>query len=414
MQTLGKLIFIFCLGLASVASAADNDQYSLVYRIDFTNPAEKPKVSLTVNQKSGQLRSVRFKANPARFSNFKADAGLTQTGDEFFWSVPRKGGRLEWRAAITHERSDGKYDAKLADDWAVFRGEDVFPAMASIAQKGASSVAELKMQLPKSWSKATAFPEIVDGYRVDNPRRRFDRPTGWLAVGKLGIRRERIGDTSVYIAAPTNQSVRRQDLIALINWTLPSLRRLFTDFPEILLIVSANDPFWRGGLSGPGSLYIHADRPLISGNGTSTLVHELFHIGLGRRAAKNDDWIIEGLAEYYSVELLRRSGTTTESRNQKTMRSLAKWGGRAKRLSAKRSSGAITARAVGVFAAIDSEARSLSKNRKNLDDVVQELARKQGPLNQKELRTAFQRVTGSKSKLLASLAKESKSDSTKD
>ena len=413
MRILGKLVVLIYLATTSIVAMADDNEYHLVYRIDFTTPSEKPKASLTVTQKSGQLRSVRFKANPARFSDFTANDGLTQTGDEFFWSVPRKGGKLEWRATITHERSDGKFDAKLADDWAVFRGEDVFPAMATITRKGASSVAELKMQLPKSWSKATAFPESVDGYRVDNPRRKFDRPTGWLAVGKLGIRRERIADTSVFVAGPTNQAIRRQDLIALMNWTLPSLRRIFVDFPELLLVVSANDPFWRGGLSGPGSLYLHADRPLISGNGTSTLVHELFHIGLGRRAAKNDDWIIEGLAEYYSVELLRRSGTTTESRHQKTMRSLAKWGGEAKRLSAKRSNGAITARAVGVFAAIDSEARNLSRNRKNLDDVVRELARKQGPLSQKELRAAFQRVTGSTSKLLTSLAKESSRDKNK-
>ena len=42
-----------------------------------------------------------------------------------------------------------------------------------------------------------------------------------------------------------------------------------------LLIVSAGDPMWRGGLSGPSSMFLHSDRPLISENRTSTLLHEL-------------------------------------------------------------------------------------------------------------------------------------------
>ena len=57
-------------------------------------------------------------------------------------------------------------------------------------------------------------------------------------------------------------------LLAFLRWNLPALVDIFPDFPERVLVVSAGDPMWRGGLSGPGSLYIHAERPLISGNGT--------------------------------------------------------------------------------------------------------------------------------------------------
>jgi hypothetical protein len=62
---------------------------------------------------------------------------------------------------------------------------------------------------------------------------------------------------------------------------------------------------WRGGLPGPASLYLHADRPLISGNSTSTLLHELVHVAQSYRAAKDEDWIVEGIAEYDTLERLR-------------------------------------------------------------------------------------------------------------
>ena len=69
---------------------------------------------------------------------------------------------------------------------------------------------------------------------------------------------------------------------------------------------------WRGALSAPQSLYVHAERPLLSGNATSTLLHEIVHIGLGLADERGADWIVEGLAEYYSLEVLRRSGTISE------------------------------------------------------------------------------------------------------
>ena len=39
------------------------------------------------------------------------------------------------------------------------------------------------------------------------------------------------------------------------------------------------------------------------------LLHEVMHAMLGIHATSGDDWIVEGLAEFYSLELLRLSGT---------------------------------------------------------------------------------------------------------
>src|SRR3546814_11955514 len=82
----------------------------------------------------------------------------------------------------------------------------------------------------------------------------------------------------------------------------------------MVVFVSAGDPMWHGGLSGPRSLFVHADRPLISENGSSTLMHEMVHVVTGLRAVSGDDWIVEGIAEYYSMVLLNRSGMLSDAR----------------------------------------------------------------------------------------------------
>src|SRR5690606_21947056 len=134
-------------------------------------------------------------------------------------------------------------------------------------------------------------------------------PTGWIVLGHLGVRYDTISGIRTKVAGPVNQGVRRMDMLALLRWTLPELLRILPDFPHRLTIVSAGDPMWRGALSAPQSLYLHAERPLISENGTSTLLHEVVHVGLGVGAGHGADWVVEGLAEYYSLEMLRRSGT---------------------------------------------------------------------------------------------------------
>ncbi len=102
------------------------------------------------------------------------------------------------------------------------------------------------------------------------------------------------------------------DILTLLTFVWPEVQSVFPRDPKKLLIVGAGDPMWRGGLSGPNSLYMHADRPLVSENGTSSLVHELVHVFSRISDADRSDWISEGLAEYYAIELMRRAGGMSE------------------------------------------------------------------------------------------------------
>jgi predicted metalloprotease with PDZ domain len=166
-----------------------------------------------------------------------------------------------------------------------------------------------------------------------------------------------------------------------------------------LLVVGAADPMWRGGLSASNSLFLHADRPLVSENGTSSLVHELTHmvtrISGVETATTNDDWIAEGIAEFYSFEILYRAHGISKSRRSRIIRDLARWGADVEHLRQGRSSGAITARAVVLLDQLDQEIRQRSKDKYSLDDVTRQLMTKR-KVSLADLREATAKLIGDK------------------
>jgi predicted metalloprotease with PDZ domain len=179
----------------------------------------------------------------------------------------------------------------------------------------------------------------------------------------------------VAVAGPVDHAVRRLDTIALLNWTLPELARLLPELPSRLTIVSAGEPMWRGGLSAPQSLFLHAERPLISENATSTLLHEVMHMSLGLTSRDGYDWIVEGLAEYYSLQLLQRSGTISNARFAAAQADISDWAETAGNLCGPSSSGATTALAVTILDALNNEILEESAGESSLDDVARELWR---------------------------------------
>jgi len=83
------------------------------------------------------------------------------------------------------------------------------------------------------------------------------------------------------------------------------------------------------------------------------------------------DWIIEGLAEYYSLEILRRSGGLGTQRFAQTLEWLEAWAKKENGRLTSPSSGANTARAVLVFDLIGKELEANDAG--SLDEVVQQL-----------------------------------------
>lgn len=364
------LTFLAVLPGAPGPAAADSEdsRYDLRYELK-PRPADgEVDVTLVLEQDRRLLREMRF--DSPRVSNVRADGELERDGDDYVWLPPASGGTIEWRAAVRHKRDSGGYDAWLDESWGVFRAEDVVPRASTRALRGAASDTEIRFDLPEKWSATTEYRDFDGHIPVTSKGRHFTQPSGWIIMGELGVRREKIAGSRVAVAGPVGEDVRRMDMLALLNWTLPELARVLPKPAPRITIVSAGKPMWRGALSAPQSFFMHADRPLISENGTSSLLHEVMHVSMNTSAERGYDWILEGFAEYYSLELLRRSGSITQARHAAALEELREWGESAETLCGRSSSGAETALAVTLLHALDREIDAETDGEHDLDDVL--------------------------------------------
>lgn len=380
--------------------------YTTRFHAEFVPQRNTAVASVDIRQSRDFVRSLRFSAPPSRYTVLGADGELDRHSDGFTWRPPAQGGVLRYEFRIDHRHNGGKdtgFDARMTDDWAILRADQLFPPATVRAMKDAVSQSSMTLSVPSDWAAETRYGGVDNqAVRIDNPERRFARPTGWMAVGRIGTRHQLIAGRRVTVAAPLGSAYRRLDAIAMINWNLPFLLEVFPQFPKRLLIVGAGDPMWRGGLSGSGSLYLHADRPLISENGTSSLIHELVHVGSRFIAGEGDDWIVEGIAEYFSLEIMRRSGTLTQRRFESSLAKLDSWSASSsgELLRGSRSTGATTARSALLMHALDLEVQRASDGDSRLDHVLAQLQSHRSRITAAALREAAAAVIGQPSKVL--------------
>ena len=374
------------------ADRTNSNEYSVHYTIEPDPATSTVHVSMRLSQPPSLLRELSFAVAPS-ISDIEGKGDLDVHAGRVHWLPPADGGTLEWRVAVNEERESGRFDALLNADWGIFRAEDIIPRARARTRKGAVSRTTLTFDLPAGWSAISEYSSTSQPIVVDRPGRRFDQPAGWMAMGRLGVRREIISGSRVAVAAPEGHDVRRMEMLALLNWTLPELNSILPDTLPRLTIVSAGDPMWRGGLSAPSSFFLHADRPLISENATSPLLHELMHTALGIRPPDGFDWIAEGLAEYYSIELLRRGRAITARRAAIAFEQQAAWAQQATTLCAKTSTGATTALAVTVFKKLDREIAEKTDDSMTLDALLPLIAGQEPDLLM--LVAAFEQLAGS-------------------
>ena len=367
--------------LLSLSTPLWAKKVDLDYRVKFLPDSDQAQVSLTLEDGEPVISLVFNLGEEGLYSDFKADGQWTQdTPEQGIWKPAKGKSTLNYRVKINHERSAGRFDARMTEDWALLRGDDLVPPVKLRQQDKTELVSRLQFDLPKGWkSVETGWPRVgKNRFRIDNSQRKFDRPTGWIVAGKIGTRRAKLGETDVAISAPVGEGMRRMDVMTLLTFIWPHAQEVFPRDPAKLLIVGAGDPMWRGGLSAANSYYMHSDRPLVSENGTSSLVHELVHVFSRIRARDRSDWITEGLAEYYAIELMRRAGGLSEERYQKIREQLIGWSKPVKSLRTNNSSGPVTARAVLLLQELDREIRQATKGTtqpRSLDDVTRGLMR---------------------------------------
>ncbi len=393
-------VWLSLLGAAATfqsAYAANAREYQAQFLVQMRAGDQAATARIRILQPDRRLKQLRLTMPEPAFSAVRGDGRVSRAGDVVTWEVPARGGELRYKAVITHRRNDKGYDALATDDWAMFRLDDVFPPAAAVHTRNARGRGELLFDLPSGWSSVSPYLPDADGrVAFSNPRRRYARPVGWALVGRIGARMDVIGPTTVRVAAPRGQNAQRVPMLALIRATLPILQEELPQVPAYLLILTADDPMWRGGLSAGNSFFIHADRPLISENGTSTLVHELLHVLAPVPAQRNHDWIDEGLAEYLGLVLLRRGQVISPERFDHAVATFRRRGAGVSSMVTPAASGRITARAVAIFHDLDQELRRRSPDGSDIFELLRRMMREPEPLDITRLRALAADIIGGK------------------
>jgi len=392
------LAWLLCAGIATMhpadAASSKRKTYSVAYEVELRPQSGIAHVTLTLTGPELPSR-LTFNIDPERHRNFSGTGELEKRPASVVWTPPLDKGTLAFDFKVDHVLKGGTHDSYMTGEWAVFRGDRLIPPVRSLASTNLYAETTLHFTLPTGWSIQTRYPDRgTHRYAIDDPSRRFERPTGWMLAGKIGSRQAAIAGFSALVATPAGDAARRQETLAFMNWNLPHVTALFPTFPKRVLIVRAGEPMFRGGLSGPASLFLHSERPLVTENRTSPLLHELVHVAMGISGDDTSDWIVEGFAEYYSIELLRRSGGISARRFKEATALQGTRGQRAPDLFVSASTGAVTARAVSVMLAVDTEIREATRGKASLDDVARELAQQRGEVSLSQFQSLAAKAAG--------------------
>ncbi|EJN21010.1 hypothetical protein PMI36_03807 [Pseudomonas sp. GM79] len=376
----------------------------LDYHVRLLPQSDQAEVRLTLAQGSA-VRSLDFDLGEgSHYSDFKADGQWQLTPGKQargVWRPAADKASLTYRVRISHGRKSGSFDTRMTPNWALMRGDDLVPAAKLDQQDGIELVSRLEFELPTGWkSVETAWPRIgKNRFRIDNASRLFDRPTGWMLAGHLGSRRARLGETEVTVASPQGQGMHRMDVLTLLTFVWPQVQAVFPRHPSKLLIVGANDPMWRGSLGAHESIYLNSRLPLVSESGTSALVRELAQVFARINDSQRSDWISEGFAEYYAIELVRRAGGMSDERYESLQSKLTKASQKVTTLRGEQINPAQVAKAVVLLQELDREIRLKTRNKRSLDDVLRGAMHLES-VDTKEFIQLAQSVIGESSKVL--------------
>ena len=385
-------------------AAAPRETFSIDYIV--TIGAQHPEVARIRWELSGieEVRSLTLHFPADRLTQFEGTGRLETIPDGLRWIPGRPYAHLTYLAKIDHVRGQHqRYDSYTANNWIVTRAHDLFPRITIDCEARdnapVKSRARLIFRLPPGWRSAAPFRAISpDTYRLNQPGKTLDRPRGWYALGALTLAHREIGNTMLQMAQAPGSSLVPADVFHFLEETLPALQHLLHSQPETVLIVNAPDPMWRGGISGEDSFFMHGERPLRTPDKTSPYLHELFHVLQPYRPAADADWVEEGLAEFYSLELQRRAGLIDAAAYARALGYFERFGLWHVDLTQQQDNAATNNSAPLVMYALDQQIQRATAGKRRLDDVVSQLAQEGGQVDTERFRRVVQSVSGKKFK----------------
>jgi hypothetical protein len=346
-----------------------------------------------------EIRSFRLVFRDERMADVSGTGSLAWHGRTLAWTPGGPYAHLRYTIAIPRSRPPGAhYESWVADDWIATRALHLFPEINVSFREGTRDVsarARLLFELPRGWRSAAAQAPLGENeFAVDEPGKRFARPRGWFLLGRIARHERRIAGAHVMVASAPGSALDPRRLLLLYGHTMPLLAELLGPPPPRVLVVSAPDPMWHGGLSGEDSFFVNGHIPIRSADKTSSYLHELFHVWQPFRPGPDGRWISEGFAEYYSLALQHRAGRLSDRSFARGVALFARYGRWGIDLSRTREPAALNNSAPFVMYWLDTEIRAATGGKRSLDDVVRALARDGGLLTTASLMRAVNRGAG--------------------
>lgn len=396
---LPALVLVVSIGLLPRAQAAERATFAIDYVVSIT---EKEWSRATVRWELAGGEEIRafIMRFPTGTSDIRGSGVVKSHGNEVHWEPHAPYGHLSYSIPIQHRRgAQQRFDSYATSTWIVTRARQLFPRtrVESYQRDDVTprSRSRLLFRLPAGWQSATALPPIAaHTYRVFLPDRTLSMPRGWFVLGHFEMTRQEIADIMVQFARIPAVTITAQEVFTFLEPTLPALQRLLGSTPESILIAAAPDPMWRGGISGEQSFFVHGDRPLRTPDRTAPYLHELFHVLQPFRAGQDADWIIEGLAEFYSLELQRRAGLINDRSFGRGLASFGRHGLWNVDLRTQHDNAATNNSAPLVLYALDQRIQRATAGRRKLDDVVAVLARERGIVDTARFQTVVNQTAG--------------------
>ncbi|MFN8542665.1 MAG: hypothetical protein U0807_00420 [Candidatus Binatia bacterium] len=345
-----------------------------------------------------EIESLRLVFRDERSTDVHGTGHLAWRGRAVTWTPGGPYAHLEYTVAIARARPPARYDSYAGRNWIATRALHLFPEINVSFRPGASDPrarARLVFHLPHGWRAAAAGErQGPRTFAVDEPHKRFDRPRGWILLGAVDLHVRDVDGMRVTVAVAPGSQLDPRKLLALLDRTVPLLTAILGPPPPRLLVASAPDPMWHGGLSGEESFFVNGRIPLRSPDRTSTYLHELFHVWAPFHPEVDGRWISEGLAEYYSLELPHRAGRLTDEQFAKGLELFARYGRWDVDLSRTREPAALNNSAPLVLHLLDRAIAKASSGQANLDDAVRTLVRRGGTLTTAGLVDAASHAAG--------------------
>lgn len=366
--------------LAACGDVAAKDTFSIDYIV--TVSATRPDIAEVRLELAGiqEVRELRLRFPPSRFDEFQGTGKLEPGPDRLLWRPGKPYAHLTYRVQVNHVRGQQlRFDSYAGPDWVVSRARDLFPRIdidcVPDSKDPPKSRARLIFRLPPGWRSAAALTPLgTDIYQLNEPGKILDRPRGWFVLGKFNLDRQEIAQTMVELARLPGSALSPKETFRFLDQTLPGLKRLLHAEPATLLLVSAPDPMWHGGISGEHSFFMHAGRPLRTPDKTSPYLHELFHVLQPYKPAPDADWVEEGLAEFYSLELQRRAGLIDAAAYTRALGYFARYGSWNVDLTRQQDNAATNNSAPLLMHVLDQRIQRATAGKRRLDDVVAQLA----------------------------------------